>query len=118
MGTGVSILHVKSPTEFTRVSGTALGGGTFLGLCRLLTDAGEFEQALDCAATGDSRHVNMQVQDIYGGSVDPSLKLPGDLTASFFAKSRRRGEGEGARDADVCKALLVMIAQNVSQIAR
>ena len=51
VGTGVSILHVKSPTEYTRVSGTALGGGTFLGLCRLLTDAGEFEQALDCAAT-------------------------------------------------------------------
>ena len=31
---GVSILAVRGPENYTRVSGTSLGGGTFLGLSR------------------------------------------------------------------------------------
>ncbi len=33
-GSGVSILAVRGPEDYTRVSGTSLGGGTFLGLSR------------------------------------------------------------------------------------
>ena len=69
-------------------AGTALGGGTFLGLARLLTRFHEFQQALDAAHDGDARHTDMLVRDIYGsGDERACLKLPGDLTASFFAKS-------------------------------
>ena len=31
---GVSMLAVRGPNEYSRVSGTSLGGGTFLGLSR------------------------------------------------------------------------------------
>jgi len=37
MGSGVSILKITGPASFERVSGTSLGGGTFWGLTRLLT---------------------------------------------------------------------------------
>jgi len=37
IGTGCSILHVTD-RNFKRVGGTACGGGTFLGLTRLLCD--------------------------------------------------------------------------------
>ena len=143
VGTGVSILRVEGESTYTRVSGTALGGGTFLGLARLLTRFHEFQHALDAAHDGDARHTDMLVRDIYGaGDERAGLKLPGDLTASFFAKSLFGGErnggggssdgGGGGRngggaagdaaaadqlEADVCKALLVMISQNVAQIA-
>jgi len=122
VGTGVSILHVKSETSFTRVSGTALGGGTFLGLTRLLTRLLNFQDALDSASNGDARRVDMTVADIYGADDDrTSLKLPADLTASFFAKNLMRSESDpmdgGYRDADICKSLVVMIAQNLAQIA-
>ena len=33
IGSGVSVLKFKSEGELERVSGTALGGGTFMGLC-------------------------------------------------------------------------------------
>ena len=33
----VSILSVRGPGQYGRVCGTSLGGGTFLGLCCLLT---------------------------------------------------------------------------------
>ena len=55
--------RVESESEYERVSGTALGGGTFLGLCRLLTQAKTFAEALDLAAAGDSRSVDMLVQE-------------------------------------------------------
>ena len=120
VGTGVSILHVQSETSYTRVSGTALGGGTFLGLTRLLTEARDFQDALDSAANGDARRVDMLVGDIYGSQDSRDLKLPGDLTASFFAKSLMRSHGDPkgeTRDDDICKSLVVMIAQNLAQIA-
>lgn len=81
VGTGVSILHVQSETSYTRVSGTALGGGTFLGLTRLLTAARHFQDAVDSASFGDARRVDMLVADIYGQDDDrTSLQLPRDLT--------------------------------------
>ena len=49
---GVSILKVSSPTQFERVSGSSVGGGTYWGLCRLLTRCTRFEEVLDMAAPG------------------------------------------------------------------
>jgi len=119
IGTGVSIVRVNSVTEFKRVSGTALGGGTFLGLCRLLTQAKSFDDAMDLADVGDSNRVNMLVSDIYGGDLK-KFGLPGDFTASFFAKNlmdSARCPREGLTDSDIAKSLCTMIAQNVTQIA-
>lgn len=80
--------QVTSETQYERVSGTALGGGTFLGLCRLLTKVHTFREAMEMAEGGDARNVDMLVRDIYGEGEDRSgLKLPGDLVASFFARN-------------------------------
>jgi type II pantothenate kinase len=45
----------------------SLGGGTFLGLCCLLTGCETFEEAIELAAEGDSHKVDKLVKDIYGG---------------------------------------------------
>lgn len=44
IGSGVSILAVRGPNDYKRISGTSLGGGTFLGLCCLLTGCTSFEE--------------------------------------------------------------------------
>ena len=44
IGSGVSILSVTGENDFKRVYGTSLGGGTFLGLCCLLTGCDTFEE--------------------------------------------------------------------------
>jgi type II pantothenate kinase len=46
IGSGVSILKVTSPTAFERVSGSSIGGGTYWGLCRLLTKCDKYEDVL------------------------------------------------------------------------
>lgn len=117
IGSGVSIVQVKSETDITRISGTALGGSTFFGLCRLLTKAKNFADALDLADDGDSTNVNLLVRDIYGGDYK-QFGLAGDLTASFFGKICREEDPRNKiSDADVARALVMMITQNVSQIA-
>jgi type II pantothenate kinase len=67
IGSGVSILKVSGPGQFERVSGTSLGGGTYWGLCRLLTKCRTYGDVLDIAESGDAAKVDMLVKDIYGG---------------------------------------------------
>jgi len=86
IGSGVSIINVTSPTTFKRVSGTAVGGATYYGLCKLLCRCDSFQEAMDLAELGDSRDVNLTVQDIYGGSYDQA-GLGAEVTASFFGKA-------------------------------
>lgn len=59
----------------------SLGGGTFLGLCCLLTGCDTFEEAIQLATKGDHRNVDKLVRDIYGGDYE-RFGLPGDLVAS------------------------------------
>lgn len=59
----------------------SLGGGTFLGLCCLLTGCETFEEALEMAAKGDSTNVDKLVKDIYGGDYE-RFGLQGSAVAS------------------------------------
>lgn len=59
----------------------SIGGGTFLGLCCLLTGCNTFEEAIELATGGDNTHVDKLVRDIYGGDYE-RFGLPGDLVAS------------------------------------
>jgi type II pantothenate kinase len=70
IGSGVSILKVSGPGQFERVSGSSLGGGTYWGLCRLLTRCKTYEEVLDLAENGDAGKVDMLVKDIYGGDCE------------------------------------------------
>ncbi|XP_063040151.1 pantothenate kinase 2, mitochondrial-like [Engraulis encrasicolus] len=81
IGSGVSILAIYSKDDYRRVTGTSLGGGTFLGLCCLLTGCSTFEEALEMASRGESTHVDKLVRDIYGGDYE-RFGLPGWAVAS------------------------------------
>ena len=48
------MLKVDSDGEYDRVSGSSLGGGTFWGLCRLLTRCASFDEMLELSSRGDS----------------------------------------------------------------
>lgn len=61
----------------------SLGGGTFLGLCCLLTGCETFEEAIGLASQGDSTRVDKLVKDIYGGDYE-KFGLKGDAVASRY----------------------------------
>lgn len=117
IGSGVSILAVYGPGVYKRISGTSLGGGTFLGLCCLLTGCGSFEEAIELASKGDSTRVDKLVRDIYGGDYE-RFDLPGDLVASSFGNMNSKDKRSGVSKEDLARATLVTITNNIGSIAR
>ncbi|XP_075221625.1 pantothenate kinase 3 fbl isoform X2 [Lycorma delicatula] len=123
IGSGVSVLAVNGPHNYRRVSGTSLGGGTFLGLCCLLTGCNTFEEAIELASGGDNTHVDKLVRDIYGGDYE-RFGLPGDLVASSFMNLYSFGQMNSkerratvSRE-DLARATLVTITNNIGSLAR
>ncbi|XP_078410321.1 pantothenate kinase 3-like isoform X2 [Cetorhinus maximus] len=117
IGSGVSILAVYSKDNYKRVTGTSLGGGTFLGLCCLLTGCSTFEEALEMASRGESTKVDKLVRDIYGGDYD-RFGLPGWAVASSFGNMMSKEKREAVNKEDLARATLVTITNNIGSIAR
>ncbi|XP_015918268.1 pantothenate kinase 1 [Parasteatoda tepidariorum] len=117
IGSGVSILVVYSQDNFKRVSGTSLGGGSFLGLCCLLTGCESFEEAISLAEKGDNTIVDKLVRDIYGGSYD-KFNLDGDVVACSFGHMASYSRRCKASKEDLARATLVTITNNIGSIAR
>lgn len=120
IGTGVSILRVDGPREHERISGSTIGGGTYWGLCRLLTGSDSFRDVLDLAMKGDPSKVDMMVGDIYGKNSNALEKigLPSDIVASSFGKLvAKQNPSEGIKEEDLARALLLMVTNNIGQVA-
>uniref|UniRef100_A0A8B9S4W3 pantothenate kinase n=1 Tax=Apteryx owenii TaxID=8824 RepID=A0A8B9S4W3_APTOW len=117
IGSGVSILAVYSKENYKRVTGTSLGGGTFFGLCCLLTGCSTFEEALEMASHGDSTKVDKLVRDIYGGDYE-RFGLPGWAVASSFGNMMSKEKRESVSKEDLARATLVTITNNIGSIAR
>eukprot|EP01059_Diplonema_ambulator_P036979 TRINITY_DN9555_c0_g1_i1.p1 TRINITY_DN9555_c0_g1~~TRINITY_DN9555_c0_g1_i1.p1 ORF type:complete len:346 (+),score=65.72 TRINITY_DN9555_c0_g1_i1:949-1986(+) len=115
IGTGTSFVDVNGDSDHIRVGGSSLGGGTFLGLCKGLTNCKSFEDALRLAAEGDSRNADMVVGDIYGE--DDIIGIHG-LRRSTLASSFAKLAGTNtASPADRCLATLVMVSMNLAALA-
>jgi type II pantothenate kinase len=120
IGTGVSILRIDGPEQHVRVSGSTIGGGTYWGLIRLLTDIDDFENVLSMAEKGDASKADMLVGDIYGKDSKALEKvgLPANLTASSFGKLvAKRNPAAGIKQEDLARALLLMVTNNIGQVA-
>mmetsp|Transcript_33269 Transcript_33269/g.38525 ORF Transcript_33269/g.38525 Transcript_33269/m.38525 type:complete len:902 (+) Transcript_33269:145-2850(+) len=120
IGTGVSILRVDGPRQYERISGSSIGGGTYWGLCRLLTDVEKFEDVLDLASRGNPTKCDMMVGDIYGDNPEAlsKLGLPSNIVASSFGKLvAKQDPASGLKQEDLARALLLMITNNIGQVA-
>ncbi|MEE8558687.1 MAG: hypothetical protein V3T14_12460 [Myxococcota bacterium] len=106
LGTGTSVLAIERD-NVRRVGGTALGGGTIMGLGRLLLGVESFEELADLAGKGDRRKVDLLVGDIYPTD---GLPLPADLTAANF------GKVGSERPEDIASALMGLVGENVALV--
>ncbi|EKX50454.1 hypothetical protein GUITHDRAFT_135131 [Guillardia theta CCMP2712] len=75
IGSGVSIIRVDQRSFFPVVvhprlnacpSGSCLGGGSFFGLCKLLTGKYKFDEIVEMSRRGNINNVDLLVSDIYG----------------------------------------------------
>ncbi len=107
LGTGTSALSVEAG-RVARVGGTALCGGTVLGLGRLLLGIESFAELAALAERGDRRAVDLLVSDVYRGADAPLLR---DLTAASFGKLASR------RPEDLAHALMGLVGENVALLS-
>lgn len=105
VGTGTSvILAGDRPAE--RAGGCALGGGTLVGLGRLLLGTDDHEVIAGLAARGDRMRMDLQIHDLYP-------EFPPGFTASNFG-ARPHAGSEAPRREDIAHALAVMVGENIS----
>lgn len=108
LGTGTSALLVDRE-RVLRVGGTALGGGTILGLGAALTGRTGFDELVALASGGDRRRVDLLVSDVYPEGL---AEIPGAASAASFGRLAR--DAGGAEPSDLAGALLGLVGENVA----
>lgn len=134
IGSGVSMVKVTGhgPSNYVRVGGSSLGGGTLWGLLSVLTTAKDFDEMLEMAKEGDNENVDLLVGDIYGENGYNKLGLKSNHIASSMGKvfkkvSSRDSKNEPSderlcrldqfKQEDMARSLLYAISNNIGQIA-
>jgi type II pantothenate kinase len=97
----------------SRLGGTALGGGTVVGLGSALLGSGCFEEIVNLAARGDRRRVDLLVSDIYRSGEIP---LASDMTAANFGRLGRTGAEEAPAREDLAHAIMGLVGENIALV--
>jgi type II pantothenate kinase len=113
LGTGTSVLLVDG-MAVTRPGGTALGGGTILGLGAAMIGTRDYQRLCDLAGRGRRGRVDLLVSDIYRTGEIPLL---GELTASSFGKlGRGNASLQDSSHEDLAAAIMGLVGENVALI--
>jgi pantothenate kinase len=96
-----------------------MGGGTLIGLCKLLLKVDNYNDIMKLAKNGDNKNVDLIVKDIYGTNLN-SFGLDDNIVASSLGKIHgllSNKERDSIRKEDVAKSLLSMICFHIGQLA-
>ncbi|RHR61384.1 type II pantothenate kinase [Parabacteroides sp. AF17-28] len=108
MGTGTSFVKVEGQ-QIRHIGGLGVGGGTLLGLSRLLLKTQDIHLIAEMAQKGTLTNIDLQIQDICNR---PLPDLPLDATASNFGKADGNASPE-----DIASGIIHMVLQSIGQAA-
>lgn len=108
MGTGTTFVKCDGK-EIRHIGGIGVGGGTLLGLSRLLLNTDDHKQIVSMAQKGNIRNIDLQIGDI---SAHPLPGLPMDTTASNFANAKSDASKE-----DIAAGIIKMVLQSIGSAA-
>ncbi len=104
MGTGTSYVLVEKE-KLSHLGGIAIGGGTIMGLSKLLLNTKDIDAIQELAAHGDYRHIDLRIGDISKNPL-PGLNL--NVTASNFGKVEEMASRE-----DIAAGIIHMVIENL-----
>ena len=110
MGTGTAIVHAKRGGDMNYLGGTGVGGGTLMGLSKLLVSAESVEHIEEFAKEGELSNIDLRIKDITAPDSDSVLNL--DLTASNFGNV-----SDIASRADIALGILNMVYESIAMTA-
>ena len=110
-GSGTACIHAYRGV-FTHCSGTGVGGGTVLGLSKLLLGTTDPEEIAALAEKGDESFVDLILEDVVSG---PIGQLPSNTTAVNFGKVSKDNI-EYSRE-DIAAGIVNLVGQTAARIA-
>lgn len=111
-GSGTAMIKAQG-SSFAHVSGTGVGGGTMLGLARMLLGTVDPQEIGRLAMAGDRNGADLSLADVITG---PIGHLPADATAVNFGRLGRYSfDGSVSRE-DLAAALVNLVAQTIGLI--
>ena len=92
------------------LGGTGVGGGTLVGLSKLLLQANNIDHIIEYAAEGDLANVDLRIKDI--AAKDPANLLSADLTAANFGNV-----SDIATKGDLALGIMNMVFETVAMVS-
>ena len=110
MGTGTALVHAKSGGKTEYLGGTGVGGGSLMGLSKLLIGAENGEHISEYARDGDLGNIDLRIKDM--AASNPLGDISGDLTASNFGNV-----SDIASKSDIALGVMNMVFETVSMVS-
>ncbi len=109
MGTGTALVNA-SKDKMDYLGGTGVGGGTLLGLSKLLIGAGQVENIVEYAEDGSLANIDLRIKDM----TSPKSKhiLNGDMTAANFGNV-----SDLASKSDVAAGIFNLVYETVGMVS-
>ncbi|MBQ3063636.1 MAG: pantothenate kinase [Clostridia bacterium] len=114
MGTGTALIHAKKnaagEVQVAHLGGTGVGGGTLLGLSRLMLSVETVEHIEALAKKGDLSKIDLRIGDISKKSLHPGMNA--ELTAANFGKL-----SDLATKNDIALGIANMVSETIGMLA-
>lgn len=104
MGTGTSLVQCKGD-DIRHIGGIGIGGGTLMGLARIMLKTEDVRTIVELAMQGDLSNVDVQIGDI---SPNPLPGLPKNATASLFGNAKSNTSRE-----DIAVGIITTVLQTI-----
>jgi len=115
IGTGTSIVLKSDNVE--HIGGSAMGGGLFMGLIKLLFNMDDYFEAIDLARKGNRFNIDLKVADIYDVEDTRVDKLFREFTAASLGKIKNDFDIKSLKKEDLINSLIGIIGENIGTIA-
>ena len=112
-GSGTAMIKAHG-NAVAHVSGTGVGGGTMLGLARVMLGTMDPLRIQQLAERGDRNGADLSLADVITG---PIGALPADATAVNFGRLGRQSFDGSISPEDLAAALVNLVAQTIGLIA-
>ncbi|MBQ7363834.1 MAG: pantothenate kinase [Clostridia bacterium] len=110
MGTGTALVHAERTGRNDYLGGTGVGGGTLVGLSKLLVGAEGIEHIVEYAEEGELANIDLRIKDITAKS---SLEgLAGDMTAANFGNV-----SDVATKSDIALGVMNMVYEAIGMVS-
>ena len=110
MGTGTAIVHAERGKGMKYLGGTGVGGGTLVGLSKLLVGAADVGHISEFVEQGDLGNIDLRIKDMTASGTTPVINA--DMTAANFGNV-----SDVATKSDIAKGIANLVYETVGMVS-